>query len=192
MRGVPRHLLSSVLRSSEKVCGKREKGRREASATCWQDSGGKNKMKQAPKGSWCHVAQTGFYCWDNNKTHPSHTHRETRSRTHNLLSRSNCSNDRDADTPSHVIGWLHLSIFMRMCTYSLGAHLCVNVSMCVCHCFVPMPFLVHVSPHLFSKRQSGKPSTMQPPSKGLLCIVDPHDVSSLALSLHSCPCSHII
>lgn len=74
-------------------------------------------------------------------------------------------------------------------------HLCmctVCLSMCVCPFFVPMLFLVNVNPHLFSIRPSGKPSTMQPPPNGLVCIMDPHDVSSLALSLHSSPCSHII
>lgn len=55
---------------------------------------------------------------------------------------------------------------MCMCMYSLCVcrqHVCTYTSMCVCHCFVPMPFLVHVNPHLFSKRQSGKPSNMWSP-----------------------------
>lgn len=52
-----------------------------------------------------------------------------------------------------------------------------------------MPFPVYVNPHLFSKGQSGKPTTVQstlrrPPP-------DPHDVSLLPLLLHSTPCSPI-
>lgn len=182
MRGVPRHLLSSVLRSSEKVCGGREKGWREAWATCWQDSGGKNKMKQAPQGSWCHVAQTGFYCWDNNKTYRT-THRHTHAHTIYYVKQMEVM----TETLTHhaLDNYIRLYVFTCMC-----ACLCVHV--CLSVFFVPMPSLVDVNPHLFSERQSGKPSTMQCPSNGLICIMDPHDVSSLALSLHSSPCSHII
>lgn len=78
---------------------------------------------------------------------------------------------------------------LRVCV-CLCACLCVHV--CLSVFFVPMPSLVDVNPHLFSERQSGTPSTTQSPSNGLVCIMDPHDVSSLALSLHSSPCSHII
>lgn len=83
---------------------------------------------------------------------------------------------------------------------SLDNYICfyVNVQfvcMCVCHCFFSHALSCHVMSILtcsVKKQRGGKPSTMQCPSNGPFCITDPHDVSSLALSLHSCPCSHII
>lgn len=48
-------------------------------------------------------------------------------------------------------------------------HLCVHESMCVCHCFVLMPFLVHVNPHLFSKRQSAPQTASSASPTRMMC-----------------------